>query len=196
MRKLLRTLALVGAATGLAMISSALAQKEMTPKKGGILAFGVKAEPPTYDLQGSTSYGTLHHTEQHYSLLLNFDLDNWPALKGDIAESWEESDDHMKFTFKLREGIKFHDGTPLTSEDVKASYRRLTMVFDGAPPPALLDADGVRQVRAEGRMLSLLVNRNAEAIAAAARAHSAREVEVAPVTLTDIFLDAAAKPER
>jgi ABC-2 type transport system ATP-binding protein len=81
-------------------------------------------------------------------------------------------------------------------EDVKASYRRLTMVFDGAPPPALLDADGVRQVRAEGRMLSLLVNRNAEAIAAAARAHSAREVEVAPVTLTDIFLDAAAKPER
>ncbi len=74
---------------------------------------------------------------------------------------------------------------------VKASYRRLTMVFDGDPPAGLLRADGVRQVRAEGRMLSLLVNRNADAIAAAARAHSAREVESTPVTLTDIFLDAA-----
>ncbi len=81
-------------------------------------------------------------------------------------------------------------------EDVKAGYRRLTMVFDGAPPAALLEADGVRQVRAEGRMLSLLVNRNADAIAAAARAHSALEIEVAPVTLTEIFLDAAATTER
>jgi peptide/nickel transport system substrate-binding protein len=109
MRNLLKVAVLLGTAVGLSMMSSALAQK-----RGGILTFGVKAEPPTYDLQGSTSYGTLHFTEQHYSLLLNFDLDNWPALKGDVAESWEASDDNMKYTFKIRRGIKFHDGTPLT----------------------------------------------------------------------------------
>lgn len=120
MRKLLHSVLLLSMAFGLAMMQPALAQK-----KGGILAFGVKAEPPSYDLQGSTSYGTLHFVEQHYSLLLQFDLDNFPQLKGDIAESFEESPDHMKYTFKIRKGIKFHDGTPLTSADVKASYERM-----------------------------------------------------------------------
>jgi peptide/nickel transport system substrate-binding protein len=135
MRKLLQILVLTGAAVGLAVASPALAQKEMTPKTGGILTFGVKAEPPTYDLQGSTSYGTLHFTEQHYSLLLNFDLDNWPALKGDVAESWEESPDHLTYTFKIRQGIEFHDGTPLTSKDVKASYDRLRNPPEGIISP-------------------------------------------------------------
>ena len=84
MRKLLQSLLVLGVACGLVMAQPALAQK-----RGGILTFGVKAEPPTYDLQGSTSYGTLHFVEQHYSMLLQFDLDNFPALKGDLAESWE-----------------------------------------------------------------------------------------------------------
>ena len=130
MRKLLKSLVLLGAAFSLATISPALAQK-----RGGILTFGVKAEPPSYDLEGSTSYGTLHFVEQHYSLLLNFDLDDFPALKGDVAESWVESGDHMKYTFKIREGIKFHDGTPLTSKDVKASYDRMRDPPEGITSP-------------------------------------------------------------
>jgi len=135
MRIMLRTLVLAGAAIGLAAASPAMAQSDMTPKRGGILTFGVKAEPPSYDLEGSTSYGTLHFTEQHYSLLLIFDLDNWPNLKGDIAESWEASPDNMKYTFKIRKGIKFHDGTPLTSADVKASYERMKNPPEGIISP-------------------------------------------------------------
>lgn len=130
MKKILQSMVLLGAAFGLAMMSPAMAQK-----RGGILTFGVKAEPPSYDLEGSTSYGTLHFVEQHYSLLLNFDLDNFPALKGDVAESWVESEDHMKYTFKIREGIKFHDGTPLTSKDVKASYERMKSPPEGIVSP-------------------------------------------------------------
>lgn len=130
MRKLLQSLLLVSVAVGLAAMQPAMAQK-----RGGILAFGVKAEPPTYDLQGSTSYGTLHFVEQHYSLLLNFDLDNFPALKGDVAESFEASPDNMKYTFKIRKGIKFHDGTPLTSKDVKASYERMKNPPEGIISP-------------------------------------------------------------
>lgn len=130
MKKLLQSLVVLGAAFSLAMVAPALAQT-----RGGTLTFGVKAEPPHFDLEGSTSYGTLHFVEQHYSLLLNFDLDNFPALKGDVAESWEASDDRMKYTFKIRQDIKFHDGTPLTAKDVKASYERMKSPPEGVISP-------------------------------------------------------------
>ena len=129
MKRLLMGLVFACVAIGLA-VAPAAAQK-----RGGILTFGVKAEPPSYDLQGSTSYGTLHFVEQHYSLLLQFDLDNWPALKGDVAESWTESEDHMVYTFKIREGLTFHDGTPLTAHDVKASYERMKNPPEGIISP-------------------------------------------------------------
>ena len=59
------------------------------PKSGGILKFGVKAEPPTYDMHGTNSYAVMHFVAQHYSTLLTFDWDNFPKLEGDVADSWE-----------------------------------------------------------------------------------------------------------
>lgn len=44
---------------------------------------------------------------------------------GDLAESWEVSDDGLTWTFHLRKGVKFHNGKELTATDVKASYDRL-----------------------------------------------------------------------
>ncbi len=46
-------------------------------------------------------------------------------MKGDLAQSWEVAKDGLTYTFKLKPNIKFHDGTPLTSADVKASYERI-----------------------------------------------------------------------
>ena len=46
-------------------------------------------------------------------------------LEGDVAESWTVSPDQLTFTFKIRKGIKFHDGTPLTAKDVASSYERM-----------------------------------------------------------------------
>lgn len=43
----------------------------------------------------------------------------------DLAESWEVSDDGTTYTFNLREGVLFHDGTPLDAQAVKASFDRL-----------------------------------------------------------------------
>jgi ABC-2 type transport system ATP-binding protein len=81
-------------------------------------------------------------------------------------------------------------------DEVKASYRRVVLVFDGPPPEALQHAAGVRQSRAEGRMLSLLVSGHVDEVVAEGHAHHAREIEVSPVTLTDVFLDAAAGSDR
>ena len=41
-----------------------------------------------------------------------------------LAESWQESRDHLAYTFTLRKNVKFHDGTPVTGEDVKFSFER------------------------------------------------------------------------
>lgn len=76
-------------------------------------------------------------------------------------------------------------------DGMKATYRRVVATFDGTPPPALARIDGVRQSRTEGRMLSLLVTGPVEEVVSEARDAHAREVDVLPVTLKDIFLDVA-----
>ena len=102
-----------------------------TPKKGGTLNFGVVAEPPNYDCHGSTTFALVHPIAPHYSLLVKFDGKEYPKVIPDLAESWTVAPDKMSYTFKLRSGVKFHDGSPLTSEDVKASYDRIISPPEG-----------------------------------------------------------------
>src|SRR5574341_2568480 len=114
------TIALAAAA---ALAASATAQ---APKKGGVLKFAVSAEPPNYDCHGATSFAFIHPVRPHYSTLLKFDAPNYPKVKGDLAQSWTVAPDGLTYTFKLKPNIKFHDGTAMTSADVKASYERIT----------------------------------------------------------------------
>lgn len=58
-----------------------------------------------------------------YSFLVQRDIDG--NIVGDVAESWEVSDDELVWTFKLKEDVKFHNGKNLTAKDVKATYDRL-----------------------------------------------------------------------
>src|SRR6185503_6753818 len=60
-----------------------------------------------------------------YSTLLTFDLDKYPAVKGDLAQSWTVAEDLLTYTFKLHPNVTFSDGSALTSADVKATYDRL-----------------------------------------------------------------------
>jgi len=95
------------------------------PKRGGTLQFAISAETPNYDCHGSDTYATLHFSSPFYSTLLRFNLSKFPELEGDLADSWTVAPDLMTYTFKLHPGVKFHDGTPLTSADVKTTYDRL-----------------------------------------------------------------------
>jgi peptide/nickel transport system substrate-binding protein len=95
------------------------------PKRGGILKFAVSAEPPNYDCHGATSFAFIHPVRPHYNTLLKFDEPNYPTVKGDLAQSWQVSPDGLTYTFRLKPNIKFHDGTPMTSADVKATYERI-----------------------------------------------------------------------
>jgi peptide/nickel transport system substrate-binding protein len=117
-------LGMAAAATLALAMGGGLAQAQ-TPKKGGTLNFSVVAEPPNYDCHGSTTFALIHPIAPHYSLLVKFDGKDYPKVVPDLAESWSVAPDGMSYTFKLRKGVKFHDGSPLTSEDIKASYDRI-----------------------------------------------------------------------
>src|SRR5918999_1206892 len=116
--------AIFGTAALIAASVSSQAEAQQ-PKRGGVLRFAVSAEPPNYDCHGATSFAFIHPVRPHYNTLLKFDEPNYPKVKGDLAQSWEVAPDGLTYTFKLKPNIKFHDGTPLTSVDVKASYERI-----------------------------------------------------------------------
>src|SRR5882757_9529061 len=106
-------------------ITGATASQAQQPKRGGTLQFAISAETPNYDCHGSDTYATLHFSSPFYNTLLRFNLAKFPEIEGDLADSWTVAPDLMTYTFKLHPGVKFHDGTPLTSADVKATYDRL-----------------------------------------------------------------------
>ncbi|MBI3710254.1 MAG: ABC transporter substrate-binding protein [Proteobacteria bacterium] len=116
-----------GLACGLALAVAtlALAAADDIPRRGGTLVFAVNAEPPTYDCISTTTFVAVHTLGPHYSQLLKFDMDNYPALRGDLAEAWDISPDGLTYTFHLRPNVRFHDGTVLTADDVKATYDRI-----------------------------------------------------------------------
>ena len=98
---------------------------EQGPRRGGTLEFASTVEPGNYDCHGNTSFAFLHPVAPHYSTLLKFDAANYPQIVGDLAQSWIVSPDRQTYTFKLRPDVLFHDGSRLTSADVKASYQRI-----------------------------------------------------------------------
>ena len=65
------------------------------------------------------------------------DLDNDQQPVPVLAESWEASADGKVWTFHLRQGVKFHDGSPLTADDVVWTYRRL--IDPATKSPALAE---------------------------------------------------------
>ena len=77
-RKMKRTILRTAIASVAALaLGSGLAAAQ-TPKKGGMLNFGVVAEPPNYDCHGSTTFALIHPIAPHYSLLVKFDGKDYP----------------------------------------------------------------------------------------------------------------------
>ena len=89
-------------------IQSAALSELICPKSGGVLKYGVKAEPPTYDMHRTNSYAVMHFVAQHYSTLLTFDWNRFPKLEGDVAENWKVSDDGLTYTFFIRRDVRFY----------------------------------------------------------------------------------------
>src|SRR5688500_11109453 len=114
----------------LLLVTPATAQDK--PRAGGELVFVVAAEPPSFDAHREETFAMLHPGAPQYNTLMRVDPTDKTGTKfiGDLAESWTISPDRKTYTFKVRQGVKFHDGSSMTSRDIKASHDRI--VFPAA----------------------------------------------------------------
>src|SRR4029450_2205225 len=114
---------------GLWAAPSALADEK--PRRGGILNAALAGDPPSLDMHQEQTFMVAQPMGPIYNNLIVFDPHNYPEIIGDLAKSWTVSDDHLSYTFKLHEGVKFHDASELTSADVKASWDRIVFPSEG-----------------------------------------------------------------
>ncbi|MFB9950491.1 ABC transporter substrate-binding protein [Rhizobium puerariae] len=98
---------------------------QAAPAKGGILSVATSGDPPNYDIFSNTTGRTLRVVGPCYNALVMVDPKDPSRIVGDLATSWEASQDGLAFTFKIVENAKFHDGKPLTSADVKATFETI-----------------------------------------------------------------------
>ncbi len=140
-----------GAIFSLALLSHrpAAAAEAAKPRGGGELTFAVGGTPPSFDGHRETTFAMLHPLAPHYSTLLRFDPQGYPKIVGDVAEDkWTISRDGLTYTFKIKKGIKFHDGSDLTSKDVKATYDKIIFPPEGVASARAASYGVVKQIDA------------------------------------------------
>src|SRR2546430_4765395 len=89
----------------------------------GTLVVGLVAEPVNLDPAQVTDLNSNRVGRRIVETLATFPDESTQIVPG-LAESWTVSKDGLRYTFKLRKGISFHDGTPLNAEAVKFSIER------------------------------------------------------------------------
>src|SRR5947207_6925538 len=91
----------------------ALTSAQEKPRHGGELVFVVPAEPPSFDAHREESFALIHPAAPHYSTVLRVDPadPSGTRIVGDLAESWSSGANGRTWTFKIRRGVKFHDGS-------------------------------------------------------------------------------------
>jgi peptide/nickel transport system substrate-binding protein len=113
-----------------------LAAPEPNPKHGGVLRMGIPLRPPHFDVHQSGTIFNLGSQGCMFDNLIRRDPRNGgKTIIPDLAHSWEIAKDGKTYTFHLRQGVHFHDGAELTSEDVKATFDRIIKPPQGISIP-------------------------------------------------------------
>jgi len=93
------------------------------PKRGGTLVFGRGGDSVKLDPINVTDGESLRVTHQIFDTLVKYKEINTEVVPN-LATSWTVSRDQKVWTFRLRKGVKFHDGTPFNAEAVKFNFDR------------------------------------------------------------------------
>lgn len=152
--KCLAATALVGLMLGTAISGSARADE---PKQGGSIVYAMESEIPWMDPHIAFGGTNKRVVTLVYEGLVLRDRTNpapgkTPPLVGQLATSWSISPDGLVYTFKLRQGVKFHDGTPFNADAVVFNFRRIIdpsfeFFFDRAKPLRTTPLRYLKEVR-------------------------------------------------
>lgn len=128
-RQMLRMLGASTAAGGALPLLAASESAAASPRKGGVLRYGLSTDPPHLDPHVDSGGASSLVKGTIYSLLVR--LNEKMEIVPDLAESWERPD-NQTWVFRLRRNVKWHDGSDLTSADVKATVERILNPRTGA----------------------------------------------------------------
>jgi len=129
-RVLCNALAAIAAASTLMLAGTRIAEAA-TPKDMLVMAT-LLDEFTTLDPGEIYELVPQEYVANTYDRLIRVDLKDPAHFNGDVAQSWAVSPDGLTFTFKIRSGLKFHSGNPLTADDVAWSIQRTALLDKGA----------------------------------------------------------------
>ena len=115
-----------------------LVSPDPNPKRGGTLKVAALSTVALFDLHQCSTGACIIPMSPVYDGLVRFDpyAPGMSSVIGDLAKSWEVSDDNLQYTFHLRDA-KWHDGSDFTADDVVATYERITF-----PPLGVISIRG------------------------------------------------------
>ncbi|MCY4470375.1 MAG: ABC transporter substrate-binding protein, partial [Thiotrichales bacterium] len=124
---------LLGGAVGIGFCAQSVTAADV--QKGGTLDFVVAGEAPSKDGHKETTYAIVHPFAPFYSLLIRVDPEN-PQSSDFVCDLCvggvpEPTNGGKTYTFKIKEGVTFHDGTPMTAQDIKATYDKIIFPPEG-----------------------------------------------------------------
>jgi peptide/nickel transport system substrate-binding protein len=134
------------------------------PKSGGVLIAARGADAKGLDPHVQTAFSSFRALEHIYEPLLRLDADM--NVAPGLAESWAWSEDGKTLTMALRQGVTFHDGTPMTSADVKFTFERLLNEETGAAARSFFTAIEVIDTPDDNTVVFTLSAPNAAILAA------------------------------
>src|SRR5215813_14372017 len=127
-------------ALGAAALAAAPNEEEAPAKRGGVLTYTIPADaPPSFDGHREQTFATLHSAAPFYSVLIRVNPEN-PSSTTDFVcdlctDMPKPADGGKTYTFKIRKGVKFHDGSSLSAKDVEASFKHIIFPPDGVQSP-------------------------------------------------------------
>lgn len=122
--RLSRRAVLAGSTAALMLTLSGLRAPLLAATPPGVLVIGQVAEPKTLDPQAATAANDFRISANVFDGLVRF-KDGTLEVEPALAENWEISEDGLTYTFHLREGVRFHDGSDFTAEAVKFTFERM-----------------------------------------------------------------------
>ena len=130
-RRRVLQLAIVGTAAGLAPLAQA---QTGAPRRGGTLTIGADADPIGLDPTRVTAFSSYDFTSLLYTGLLRWTPDM--KIEPDLATGFTQENE-TTYVFRLRSGVKFHNGKGFDAEDVKYTFERILDPATASPSATL-----------------------------------------------------------